>query len=111
MKENAFYHEQNIVEFIGNPLIESLPPMEDPLKYPKRLMVLPDYSEDEREESPGRRNPADAPLSAGALRDLFHAPVLHFPSGLGGAPLAAALDALHELSGGAGGVEETGVFN
>ena len=52
MKENAFYHDQQMVEFIGNPLIETLPPMEDPEKYPRLLKVLPDYSEDERKKEP-----------------------------------------------------------
>ena len=55
MKENAFYHDQQLVEFMGNPLIEALPPMEDPARYPKLLMVLPDYSEEEREEGPAWR--------------------------------------------------------
>ncbi len=55
MKENAFYHDQQMTEFMGNPLIEALPPMEDPAKYPKLLMVLPDYSEDEREKPPAWR--------------------------------------------------------
>ena len=55
MKENAFYHDQQLVEFMGNPLIEALPPMEDPARYPKLLMVLPDYSEEEREEDPAWR--------------------------------------------------------
>ena len=50
MKETAFYHDQQLEEFIGNPLIEALPPMEDPSMYPKLLMVLPDYSEEERQE-------------------------------------------------------------
>ncbi|MBR2258167.1 MAG: hypothetical protein IJ899_12725 [Blautia sp.] len=55
MKENAYYHDQQIVEFIGNPLIEALPPIEDPAKYPKRLMVLPDYSKDDRKKDPAWR--------------------------------------------------------
>lgn len=55
MKETAFYHDQQLEEFIGNPLIEALPPMEDPSMYPKLLMVLPDYSEEERLESPAWR--------------------------------------------------------
>lgn len=50
MKEDAFYHKQRLIEFIGNPLIESLPPPEDPEMYPKLLMAFPDYSENEREE-------------------------------------------------------------
>lgn len=48
MKEPAIYHKQEIEEFIGNPLIEALPPPEDPANYPKLLMSLPGYSEDER---------------------------------------------------------------
>ena len=48
MMEDAFYHEQELIEFIGNPLIEALPPMVDPDVYPKLLMVLPDYSEEDR---------------------------------------------------------------
>ena len=55
MKENALYHDQLLVEFVGNPLIEALPPMEDPENYPKHLMVLPEYSRKEREEDPARR--------------------------------------------------------
>ena len=55
MKENAFYHGQQIVEFIGNPLIGALPPMEDPAKYPKLLMVLPDYSKEDRDKDPAWR--------------------------------------------------------
>lgn len=48
MKEPAIYHKQEIEEFIGNPLIEALPPLEDPANYPKLLMSLPSYSDDER---------------------------------------------------------------
>ena len=48
MKEEAFYQNQQLVEFMGNPLIEALPPMEDPKMYPKLLMVLPDYHEEDR---------------------------------------------------------------
>ena len=49
MKETAYYHDQKLVEFMGNPLIEALPPMEAPENYPKRLMVLPAYSDEDRE--------------------------------------------------------------
>jgi len=49
MKETAYYHGQKLVEFMGNPLIEALPPMEAPENYPKRLMVLPAYSDEDRE--------------------------------------------------------------
>lgn len=52
MKEFAQYRDPQLIEFRGNPLIEALPPMEDPEEYPRILMVLPDYAEEERKESP-----------------------------------------------------------
>ena len=55
MKEIAFYHDQEIEEFAGNPLIEALPPMDDPLLYPKRLVVTPKYKEEDREKDPAWR--------------------------------------------------------
>ncbi len=48
MKEKATYHKQSMEEFTGNPLIEALPPLDDPVLYPKLLLVQPPYSPDDR---------------------------------------------------------------
>ena len=69
MKETAYYHDQKLVEFMGNPLIEALPPMEAPENYPKRLMVLPAYSDEDRE--------MDATYRLARLQGLSH---IHIPT-------------------------------
>lgn len=48
MKETAHYLPQDMEEFIGNPLVEALPMLEEPTLYPKLLLVCPPYSEEDR---------------------------------------------------------------
>lgn len=49
MKEPAHYYPQTMEEFIGNPLLEAIPPMDDPALYPKLLLVQPPYSPEDRQ--------------------------------------------------------------
>lgn len=49
MKEPAHYYRQSMEEFIGNPLLEAIPPMDDPALYPKLLLVQPPYKPEDRQ--------------------------------------------------------------
>lgn len=49
MKEPAHYYPQSMEEFIGNPLLEALLPLDDPALYPRLLLVQPPYKPDDRE--------------------------------------------------------------
>lgn len=48
MKEPAHYYSQSMEEFIGNPLLETIPPMDDPLLHPQLLLVRPPYKPEDR---------------------------------------------------------------
>ena len=53
---SVIYIDHQIEEFIGNPLIEALPPLHEPSVFPRLLLVQPPYSEKDREK------PADTRL-------------------------------------------------
>lgn len=55
MKEPAHYYPQSMEEFIGNPLLEAVPPMDDPSLYPKLLLVQPPYRPEDRQLPPSAR--------------------------------------------------------
>lgn len=49
-EEKAFYSKQELVEFMGNPFIETLPFHGNPGDYPRVLLVKPGYKEEERQQ-------------------------------------------------------------
>ena len=53
--ERAYYTEQDMEEFIGNPLIQALPPPLDLEDIPKNLIVIPPYSEELRNAAAHKR--------------------------------------------------------
>lgn len=55
MREPAHYYPQSMEEFIGNPLLETIPPMDDPLLNPQLLLVRPPYKPGDRHLSASDR--------------------------------------------------------
>lgn len=53
--QEADYHEQDLSDFQGNPLIEALPPIMSPEEAFDKLSYYPDYNEKERQLSPHLR--------------------------------------------------------
>lgn len=53
--EEAVYHRQSIEEFMGNPLIEALPPIVSPEDYSELLLVMPPYFNEFRQQPDGDR--------------------------------------------------------